>query len=77
VVIQVDSRSAYKTDQGNALVQLMHLKAFQGMGTATVTCVRYCTCAPTQLVAIKPRQNSLMFVHQFFVSGWVVVGLGW
>jgi hypothetical protein len=49
-------------------VQIIHLRSYEGMGTATVKCESYCTCEAGKLVGHQRARNSQLFLQSIFVT---------
>jgi hypothetical protein len=50
------------------MVELAHLKSYEGMGVANVTCEGGCQCSPSELNGHHQMRNSQLFLHSFAVS---------
>ena len=52
-----------------AIVYIMHLKSYEGMGAADVTCVSGCTCGPFKLDGTWTTPASLQRMLKMQVGG--------
>ena len=50
------------------LVQLAHLKSYEQMGIAAVTCESGCVCPPTRFDGHHAERSSVTLLHNFYVS---------
>lgn len=51
------------------LVQLVHLKSYEGMGSAAVTCEVGCSCEESVIEGLEPSvRNSQLYLHSIYVS---------
>ncbi|KAG1678053.1 hypothetical protein FOA52_000849 [Chlamydomonas sp. UWO 241] len=57
------------TDGDEVLVQIVHLKSYEGMGSATVRCASGCTCKPSFVEGHQPTVgNSQLYLHDMYVT---------
>ena len=90
LILEFDSRPDANAPAGNgnwASVYLSHLKSYEGMGSASVTCVQGCSCEKTVLDGTWEQQATLMQIHQFKVgreagqrvgdAAWMENSCGW
>lgn len=66
--LEFDSRSQGGDPQAAAIVLLTHLKSYEGMGVANVTCAAGCTCEPGRLDTQWSRRASIFSVFEQHVS---------
>ncbi|KAL4423959.1 hypothetical protein ABPG75_001260 [Micractinium tetrahymenae] len=66
--LEFDSRSQEGDPEGPAVVLLTHLKSYEGMGVADVTCASGCTCEPGKINSQWSRRASIFSTHEQRVS---------
>ncbi|KAI7845940.1 hypothetical protein COHA_000486 [Chlorella ohadii] len=59
--LEVDTEQLRPRSPHNAIVWIMYLTSWEGMGTANVTCVSGCTCEPKQAISLAPGATVSVF----------------